>query len=47
MIIKGCTAAYFISKWMLDNQIPGKVLLIDRGVDFTPNSGPDPKIDAW
>jgi hypothetical protein len=43
----GCTVAYFTAKWMLDNNIPGTVLLLDRGVDFFSKKGPDPKMSAW
>lgn len=30
-----------------DNNILGNVLLIDRGVDFTPKLGPSPRIALW
>lgn len=44
----GCTVAYLTAKWMLDNNIPGKVLLVDRGVDFfDAEGGPDPVIGTW
>ena len=43
----GCTGAYLLAKWMEDFNIPGQVLLIDRGVSFDPRVGPSPKLDAW
>lgn len=44
----GCTAAYLVAKWLLQHNVDGKVLLIDRGVDYFSNkNGPDPRIDAW
>ena len=32
---------------MEDNKIPGKVLLIDRGVHFSSEKGPNNKMDKW
>ena len=44
----GVTTAYFLSKWLEDNKIPGNVLLIERGVDFFSNEkGPSPRIKKW
>lgn len=44
----GCTVAYLTAKWMLDNNIPGKVLLVDRGVHFFDvEAGPDPVLGTW
>jgi hypothetical protein len=44
----GCTVAYMTAKWMQDNHIPGKVLLVDKGVHFfSPKDGPNPRMSAW
>jgi hypothetical protein len=44
----GCTVAYLSAKWMQDNDITGKVLLVDKGVDFfDAKQGPDPHISGW
>ena len=43
----GCTTAYILSKWMEDNNIAGKVLLIDRGVHFESDKGPNTKMNSW
>jgi hypothetical protein len=44
----GCTVAYMTAKWMQDNHIPGKVLLVDKGVHFfSPKDGPNPVMSAW
>lgn len=43
----GCTTAYLLSKWMEDNAVPGHVLLIDRGVTFSPEVGPSPRMEQW
>lgn len=43
----GCTAAYMLAKWYEDYKIPGNVLLIDRGVSYSPQKGPSPKIELW
>ena len=43
----GCIVAYFTAKWMQDNNIPGTVLLVDRGPDFTPEEGPNVDISSW
>jgi len=44
----GCTVAYLTAKWMQDNNIPGNVLLLDRGVDFfDARNGPSPAINQW
>jgi hypothetical protein len=44
----GCTVAYLSAKWMQDNGIAGKVLLVDKGVDFfDAKQGPDPHISGW
>lgn len=44
----GCTAAYFTAKWMQDNNIPGSVLLVDKGVHFFDAiRGPDPRMVSW
>lgn len=44
----GCTVAYMTAKWMQDNHIPGKVLLVDKGVHFlSAKEGPDPRMDGW
>lgn len=44
----GCTVAYLTAKWMQFNNIPGTVLLIDRGVDFfDAKNGPNPYIKNW
>ena len=43
----GCTTAYLVSKWMKDFNVPGHVLLIDRGVGFNPKEGPSSKMDVW
>jgi choline dehydrogenase-like flavoprotein len=43
----GCTTAYILAKWMDDNNIPGNVLLIDRGVEFASNEGPNTKMGSW
>ena len=43
----GTTAAYVLSKWIDDNKINASVLLIDRGVDFSSEEGPDTAISSW
>lgn len=44
----GCTVAYLTAKWMQENNIPGNVLLLDRGVDFfDAKNGPNPSIKNW
>jgi hypothetical protein len=43
----GCIVAYLTSKWMVDHNILGEVLLIDRGPGFNPKCGPDPKLKGW
>lgn len=44
----GCTVAYLTAKWMQENNIPGKVLLVDRGIDFfDAKGGPDPLMGGW
>ena len=43
----GCTAAYFLAKWMEDNNIPGTVLVVDRGSLHSPEDGPDPNMKSW
>lgn len=44
----GCTAAYFLAKWMHDQNIPGDVLLVERGVDYwDPKAAGSPKIAQW
>ena len=43
----GCTTAYILAKWMDDNNIPGHVLLIDRGVSFNTKAGPSPRLALW
>ena len=44
----GCTAAYFLAKWLHDQNIPGDVLLIERGVDYwDPHRAGSPKIAQW
>ena len=43
----GLVTAYFLAKWMLDHNLPGKVLLLDRGVSFSPEDGPSNKISRW
>lgn len=44
----GCTVAYLTAKWMKENNIPGKVLLIDKGEHFlSPHGGPNPVMSAW
>lgn len=44
----GCTTAYLVAKWLHKHNVDGKVLLIDRGIDyFNKKNGPDPRIDAW
>lgn len=43
----GCTTAYILAKWMDDNDIPGNVLLIDRGVEFASKQGPNTKMESW
>jgi len=43
----GCTTAYFLSKWMEELNVPGNVLLLDRGVPYTHEEGPDPRIRSW
>jgi len=43
----GCTTAYLLAKWMEDYNVPGHVLLIDRGVSFSPAEGPSSKMEAW
>ncbi len=44
----GCTVAYLTAKWMQENNILGKVLLVDRGIDFfDAKSGPDPLMGGW
>jgi choline dehydrogenase-like flavoprotein len=43
----GCTTAYFVAKIMEDNNIPGQVLLIDRGPAFDEIEGPDPRLSSW
>jgi hypothetical protein len=32
---------------MDDNNIPGHVLLIDRGVSFNTKAGPSPRLALW
>lgn len=43
----GCMIAYLTSKWMMENKIPGKVLLIDKGPGFLPTCGPNNDMSAW
>ncbi len=44
----GCTVAYLTAKWMQENHLPGKVLLLDRGVHFfDEKNGPHPSINNW
>ena len=43
----GCTTAYLLAKWMQDFDVPGEVLLVDRGVGFRPDTGPSPKMGVW
>jgi choline dehydrogenase len=43
----GCTTAYLLAKWMEDAHIPGTVLLVDRGVEHSPQKGPDPLMNSW
>ena len=43
----GCTTAYILAKWMDDNNIPGNVLLIEKGVEFACNEGPSTKMHNW
>ena len=44
----GCTAAFFLAKWMHDQNIPGDVLLLERGVDYwDPKRAGSPKIAQW
>lgn len=44
----GCTVAYLTAKWMEEHGIKGKVLLVDKGVDFfDTQAGPDPRMAAW
>eukprot|EP00602_Paraphysomonas_sp_CaronLab_P002157 CAMPEP_0185028500 /NCGR_PEP_ID=MMETSP1103-20130426/14234_1 /TAXON_ID=36769 /ORGANISM="Paraphysomonas bandaiensis, Strain Caron Lab Isolate" /LENGTH=646 /DNA_ID=CAMNT_0027562927 /DNA_START=62 /DNA_END=1999 /DNA_ORIENTATION=- len=43
----GCTTAYLLAKWMEEHKIPGTVLVVDRGVAFSPEEGPDPKMWGW
>lgn len=43
----GCLSAYFHAKWMTDQGIPGNVLLIERGDDYSPARGPNPKMEGW
>eukprot|EP00808_Paulinella_micropora_P010029 g28641.t1 len=43
----GCTAAYLFAKWMEEANIPGTVLLVDRGGDYLSTEGPNPGLPAW
>lgn len=43
----GCTTAYFIASIMEQNDIPGTVLLLDRGPGHSPQEGPDPRMPSW
>lgn len=43
----GCLTAYLLAKWLEDRQLPGKVLLLDRGPDFDGQNGPDPVMESW
>jgi len=43
----GCTCAYLLAKWMEDHNVPGNVLLLDRGVSFSPQAAPSPRLERW
>lgn len=43
----GCIIAYLTARWMEEKNIPGKVLLVDRGPDFTAEKGPSPHMISW
>ena len=43
----GCTCAYLLAKWMEENEVAGNVLLIDRGVSYSPQAGPSPRMELW
>ena len=43
----GCTTAYILAKWMDDSNIPGNVLLIEKGVEFACDQGPNTKMHNW
>ena len=36
----GCVTAYFLAKWMEENDVPGKVLLLDCGAPYYATKGP-------
>ena len=44
----GCTLAYFLAKWMQEKNVPGEVLLLERGAEyFDPEKSPTPRIAKW
>jgi len=48
----GCIVAYFLAKWMQDLNIPGRVLLLERGAPYIhpeeyAQRGPHPAINNW
>lgn len=43
----GCVTAYFLAKWLEENRIPGKVLLLDSGKEYFSATGPSPYMDQW
>ena len=43
----GCLTAYLQAKWMQDRRMMGNVLLVERGEGYTPDRGPNPKMEGW
>lgn len=43
----GCIIAYSVAKWMDENKVPGKVVLLDSGNSFFSENGPNPQMSEW
>ncbi|CAM9285746.1 unnamed protein product, partial [Ectocarpus fasciculatus] len=43
----GCLTAYLQAKWMQDQGIKGRVILVERGEGYSPDWGPNPKMEGW
>lgn len=48
----GCIIAYFLAKWMEDLNVPGRILLLERGAPYIhpeeyAQRGPHPSINNW
>jgi choline dehydrogenase-like flavoprotein len=43
----GCITAYYLAKWMDDNALPGKVVLLEGGKSYFSKDGPDPSMSQW